>query len=485
VTSGTKQQRKRLAAMQIRGLFLAIALPVMLGTRPLAAPDAKVAVTKATIAAPYSRFCAALRKGNQYFLNPTLFSNFRATDVTGKIENRSEYVDTLISIDPSRITHCAFDVKSYKNRGNEFQVKAVWTLRGKASPASNAQQLTYVSRVQDLWLSTATGWRLLRRLTLTSNQWDDGWPEMRQTYAARLSLTQKAAVVADIRREAHPLLSAYPQTRDDDLQPILRAVRNSRIVAMGEGSHGTSEFFALKDRVFRYLVEHDDVRVFAQETDWAAGQDIEAYLQTGRGNLADLLANTFVTWNNQETLDLLQWMRAYNIVHAGALHFFGIDMQEPQQAAQLLIAFYTRYDTADAARIAADLACINQPLMKLVHRAQPLSRSCVTSTQRAFALTAHNSSLQTATSRGTYMSAYHAADIARQAALEYTQSNILNRVVPAIGEWPITCTGYSLRNIQTARLLFGLITGTSGSALRHGHQWVRTSDERSGAIILR
>lgn len=409
---------------QVRSTCLLAALPFLLGLDSFHSSDLQA---RATIEYQYARLCVAVREGNPYLLNPALSPTFRATDVTGKIEHRQEYVDTLTSIGASDITDCTFKVESYQYRGNKLEANAVWALRAKASSAPGASKLTSVSRVQDLWISAPDGWRLLRRLTLTSREWEDGWPELRSTFAARLSPTQKAAIVADMWRQAHPLLSAYPLSTDRDLEPIARSVKQARIVAMGEGSHGTSEFFALKDRVFRYLVEHDGFDVFAQETNWYAGQDIDVYLQTGRGNVEDLLAKTFPTWNNQEILDLLRWMRSYNIVHPGALHFVGIDMQYPQQAARLLIALYTRYDPVDAARVTADEACVNKPATLLYLNTKPLATSCVASTQDALAVTARNSLLQRATTRQQYLSAYHAADVARQAALEYAHVNPLNR----------------------------------------------------------
>ena len=42
---------------------------------------------------------------------------------------------------------------------------------------------------------------------------------------------------------------------DADLAAIDRIIGSARVIALGEDTHGTSEFFRMKDRVLRYLVE--------------------------------------------------------------------------------------------------------------------------------------------------------------------------------------------------------------------------------------
>ena len=68
---------------------------------------------------------------------------------------------------------------------------------------------------------------------------------------------------------------------------------------------GTREFFRMKHRIFRYLVEEMDFKTFAIEASWPEANRINHYLQTGEGDPARLLAGLyFWTWNTQTEITL-------------------------------------------------------------------------------------------------------------------------------------------------------------------------------------
>jgi erythromycin esterase len=83
---------------------------------------------------------------------------------------------------------------------------------------------------------------------------------------------------------AHPLRSTEPGTGAADLQALGVMVGDAKVVGVGEATHGSHEFFALKDRLFRYLVEQKGFTTFALEISWSAGLRIDDYLQHGNGD---------------------------------------------------------------------------------------------------------------------------------------------------------------------------------------------------------
>ncbi|MEV6549849.1 erythromycin esterase family protein [Streptomyces sp. NPDC051597] len=125
--------------------------------------------------------------------------------------------------------------------------------------------------------------------------------------------------VAALGRVAHPLRTAQPLGGLADLRPFGRMVGDARVVGLGEATHGSHEFFTLKHRVFRYLVEEKGFRVFALEAPWSTGLRLDAYLLRGDGDLQQIMdeefQGTYRWWNQTEYRDLLQWMRAYNVKH--------------------------------------------------------------------------------------------------------------------------------------------------------------------------
>ncbi|MFH8792811.1 erythromycin esterase family protein [Streptomyces sp. NPDC017941] len=124
---------------------------------------------------------------------------------------------------------------------------------------------------------------------------------------------------AALGRAAHPLRTTEPRGGLDDLRPFGRMVGDAKVVGLGEATHSSHEFFTVKHRVLRYLVEKKGFRAFALEAPWSTGLRLNDYLTSGRGDLRKIMdeefRGTYRFWNNAEYRDLLQWMRAYNVEH--------------------------------------------------------------------------------------------------------------------------------------------------------------------------
>ena len=74
----------------------------------------------------------------------------------------------------------------------------------------------------------------------------------------------------------YPLISVSPGWNCDDLQP-LSFLGKAKIVGLGEATHGTYEFFRLKHRIFRLLVENYNFRIFGFEADMGESIFIDRY----------------------------------------------------------------------------------------------------------------------------------------------------------------------------------------------------------------
>ncbi len=139
-----------------------------------------------------------------------------------------------------------------------------------------------------------------------------------------------------IQQHALPLTSVEPGGSDADLQPLQQIVGDATIVGLGEATHGAHEFFSIKSRLFEFLVEKMGFTTFALESGWDVSRQIDAYVQTGKGDIQALMsADLYASWRTQEMLDLIKWMRAYNAdpAHTAKVHFVGIDAWDVSQTA--------------------------------------------------------------------------------------------------------------------------------------------------------
>lgn len=138
-------------------------------------------------------------------------------------------------------------------------------------------------------------------------------------------------VVQALNRAAHPLRTVEPGGDTSDLRPLDRMIGDARVVGLGEATHSSHDFFVLKDRVLRHLVEEKGFRTFALEAPWSTGLRLNDYVLYGKGDPRSVMREEFqrdyLWWNNTDYLRLVEWMRAYNVRHPGdPVRFMGDDI---------------------------------------------------------------------------------------------------------------------------------------------------------------
>src|SRR5215510_12728002 len=68
-----------------------------------------------------------------------------------------------------------------------------------------------------------------------------------------------------LSRSAIRLKSVEAGHSFDDLQPLKSILKDVRIVGLGEGTHGTREFFQIKHRLLEFLVNEMGFTLFVME----------------------------------------------------------------------------------------------------------------------------------------------------------------------------------------------------------------------------
>ncbi|MET8978355.1 erythromycin esterase family protein [Streptomyces sp. NPDC004539] len=127
------------------------------------------------------------------------------------------------------------------------------------------------------------------------------------TYTLASTPTSPSVLTA-LNRAAHPLRTTEPGGDTSDLRALDRAIGGARVVGLGEATHGSHEFFALKARVFRHLVEKKGFRTFALEAPWSTGRRLDAYVVHGEGD--------DIAWTGPEVYDEVE---AYVAEHSPEL----------------------------------------------------------------------------------------------------------------------------------------------------------------------
>jgi erythromycin esterase-like protein len=130
------------------------------------------------------------------------------------------------------------------------------------------------------------------------------------------------------------------------MKPLKKMIGNARIVSLGEATHGSREFFQLKHRMLEYLATEMGFTIFSIEANMPEAYRLNDYVLNGTGDPAKLIKGMyFWTWNTQEVLDMVMWMRQFNKSGKGKVQFTGFDMQTPNVAADIVRDFVDKNDT--------------------------------------------------------------------------------------------------------------------------------------------
>jgi protein-L-isoaspartate(D-aspartate) O-methyltransferase len=116
-----------------------------------------------------------------------------------------------------------------------------------------------------------------------------------------------------------------------DLRPLLERVGDARIVLLGEATHGTSEFYRMRDRISRELIVQKGFRFVAIEGDWPDAARVDNYVRHLEYSPSEWTAFArFPTWmwRNDEVRDFVDWLRGHNAAaKSGArVAFHGLDL---------------------------------------------------------------------------------------------------------------------------------------------------------------
>jgi erythromycin esterase len=180
-------------------------------------------------------------------------------------------------------------------------------------------------------------------------------------------------LVASLREHAIPLAAVEPGYGFSDLHWLKALVGDARVVALGEATHGTREFFRCRHRMVEFLVSEMGFTTVAIEAPWPESRAVDDYVLHGTGDPAAALAEMyFWTCNTEEVVDLVEWMWRYNAApsHQRKLRFAGIDTQFTAGATADLVRYLEIVDPAYAAELGPRLTPLRA--VYLVYQSLPV-----------------------------------------------------------------------------------------------------------------
>ncbi|MFI2031286.1 erythromycin esterase family protein [Streptomyces buecherae] len=160
--------------------------------------------------------------------------------------------------------------------------------------------------------------------------------------------------------------AALPLTDQASLDPLLDRVGDARYVLLGEASHGTAEYYRLRDVLTRRLIEEKGFSFVAVEGDWPDCQALHCSVVGAPGAPSDpreVLAGfrrwpTWM-WANTDVAAFARWLRRHNEGRPPdrRVGFFGLDVYSLWESLHAVLDHLRAHDPDQVAHALAAYRC--------------------------------------------------------------------------------------------------------------------------------
>jgi protein-L-isoaspartate(D-aspartate) O-methyltransferase len=138
-----------------------------------------------------------------------------------------------------------------------------------------------------------------------------------------------------------------------DLKPLLARIGDARVVLVGEASHGTSEFYRMRDRISRALIETKGFNFLAIEGDWPDAARIDHYVRHREYRPSEWMAFSrfpIWMWRNDEVRAFVDWLRSYNADQQpkSRVAFHGLDLYSLYDSIRFVLEYLDDVDPKSA-----------------------------------------------------------------------------------------------------------------------------------------
>jgi erythromycin esterase-like protein len=159
---------------------------------------------------------------------------------------------------------------------------------------------------------------------------------------------------------------AGPLREPADLDPLLERIGEARIVAVGEATHGTHEYYAWRAALTRRLVEELGFALVAVEGDWPDCYRVNRSVRLRPGadedprDALDAFARwpTWM-WANDDVVEFCRWLRGVNSGRdeEHQVGFYGIDVYSLWDSMHALVSWLREHEPDSVDRGLQALTC--------------------------------------------------------------------------------------------------------------------------------
>src|SRR5579863_6389063 len=183
---------------------------------------------------------------------------------------------------------------------------------------------------------------------------EEGWFAKDDGRAAQRRMLRPAARDEEVLvRKLADAAESFPSIEKADLNPLLERIGSARIVLLGEATHGTSEFYRMRERITRELIVEKGFRFVAIEADWPDAARVDHYVRHFQYPPSEWTAFArFPTWmwRNTEVRDFVSWLRKHNgtVEKTKRVAFHGLDLYSLYDSIRSVLNYLDEVDPKSA-----------------------------------------------------------------------------------------------------------------------------------------
>ncbi len=220
--------------------------------------------------------------------------------------------------------------------------------------SANNQELVRVTRISKTRFSTED----IADVQFVPLIGDEGWKEPKDK-TSNVS-TKFPRTVAKIAPRISQLVSEncepFEYLETVQLDSLLDRIGDARVVLIGESSHGTSEFYRMRELITRELIKQKEFTFVGIEGDWPDAARIDHYVRQFEYPPTEWTAFArFPTWmwRNREVREFVDWLRHHNTEMKAdrRVAFYGLDLYSLHRSIHLVLDYLNDVDP-DTAKIA-------------------------------------------------------------------------------------------------------------------------------------
>lgn len=166
-----------------------------------------------------------------------------------------------------------------------------------------------------------------------------------------------------IRQFVQPLSGS-----ENDYDALLRSIGDASIVLLGEGTHGSHEFYEQRIRITQRLILEKGFSAVALEADWPDMARANRYVQilnaedSAEAALEDFKRFPVWMWRNREFVRLVDWMHRWNqeVSEKERLGLYGLDLYSFHNSAASVLKYLRAVDPRAAKAAERRYGCFEQ-----------------------------------------------------------------------------------------------------------------------------